>query len=470
MSAQLKIAKNLRLLYWQLLLLIFLLMVSTPAQSLLPPNRSESLIPPKLSLEGAVEKALENNPQTRIAEQGIKLAELKIDEANLAKKPFVQFTSSVTGGNNPVFVFGSRLEQGRFAPSNFALDSLNQPDPLINFRSQVSVQKMLFDQKQSASRVTRARLGRSQAELQLEIVRQELRFQIIRTYYGTVLAQEMLKVSKEAVKSAKANSKKAKDMVEVGMTTEADYLAAEVELANASQHKLEAESGVFTTNAALNIILGRPPEFESEYTDDLTEKYFPLEDRNELIAIALENRPEMQKAELAIESSREQKKALVNQQKLPQVNAFGNFGYSSPYLAAGSTDFTVGVSLTYTLFDAGRKNRLEQATESESLVALEKENLANQIRLEVIRAEQNYQTSRAKIQVSIKTIAQAEEVLRITKDRYTTGLVIFNEVIRAENALVGAKSGLLAARFEYTISYASVLLATGRLNDVRVFR
>lgn len=451
-----------RLSFWQFIILLSLFSVQT--------SFAQNVFPPKIDLESAVEKALENNPQTKMTEKGIRIAELKIDEVKLSKKPLVQFSSSVTGGNNPVFVFGSRLEQGRFGASNFAIDSLNHPNPLINFRSQINAQKSIYDQRQTISRIRQAQIGKSQAELQAEFVRQQLSFNVIRTYYGTVLAKEMVKVSDEAIKSAKANSKKAKDMVEVGMTTDADHLAAEVEVANAFQQKLEAENNLFTSNAALNITLGDKPEFEREYTDDLTEKYFPIEDRNELIRIALENRPEYQKADLAIKTNQEQKKAIINKQKLPEINAFGNFGYSSPYLANGSTDFTVGVSLTYTLFDAGKKNKLDQATEAESLAELEKENLANQIRIEVIQAEQNFKTARGKILVSISTIAQAEEVLRITKDRYNACLVTFNEVIRAETALTRAKSSLLMARYEYTIAYASVLLATGRLNDVRVFK
>lgn len=462
MSINLKINKIFRLLLQQSMFSMILFSAYSAS--------AQSVFPPKIDLESAVEKVLESNPQTKMTEKGIKLAELKIDEAKLSKKPFVQFSSSITGGNNPVFVFGSRLEQGRFRATNFAIDALNDPAPLVNFRSQVNAQKSLYDQRQMASRITQAQIGKSQAELQAEFVRQQLRFNVIRTYYGTVLAKEMVKVSDEAIKSAKANSKKAKDMVEVGMTTDADYLAAEVELANANQQKLEAESNLFTTNAMLNVMLNEKPEFEREYTEELTEKYFPIEDRDELIAIALENRPEYQKADLAIKTNQEQKKAIINKQKLPEVNAFGNFGYSSPYLANGSTDFTVGVSLTYTLFDAGQKNRLEQAAEGESLAELEKQNLANQIRIEVIRAEQNYHTSKAKILVSIKSIEQAEEVLRITKDRYNACLVTFNEVIRAETALTRAKSSLLMARYEYYIAYASVLLATGRLNDVRVFK
>jgi outer membrane protein TolC len=71
--------------------------------------------------------------------------------------------------------------------------------------------------------------------------------------------------------------------------------------------------------------------------------------------------------------------------------------------------------------------------------------------------------------VSIKSIAQAEEALRIVQDRYRLGFAIFDEVIGSETALVRAKHNLLTARYEYYVGAASVLLATGQLTDVRMF-
>ena len=429
---------------------------------------SQSIFPSKLDLERAVEKALAADPQAKIADSGIKIAEAKIAEAKTGKQPVVHFSQSAIRSNNPVFVFGSLLEQGRFGASNFAIDSLNNPKGLFNFRSLVNARMPLFDQRQTRSRVTQAEIGKRQMEFHAESVRQQLRFDVIRSYYGAVLAREMLKVSREAALSAEANRKKTKDMVEVGMTTDADFLAAEVELANANQQNLEAESDLITTLAALNLMLGDKPDVERELVGDLSEKYFPIEPQDELIRIAFENRPDYQRAELAVQISRERTKSIKDQ-KLPSVDAFGNFGYSSPYLANGSSDYTVGVNLTYTLFDAGRKARIEQVTEGETVAEMEKQNLANQISLGVVRALQSYKTARAKIQVSIKSIAQADEALRIIQDRYKFGLTTFNEVLRAEAALVRSRHNLLTARSEYYINYASVLLATGRLNDVRLF-
>lgn len=448
--------------FWRLFLTIFF------ATLFAIPIAAQNVFPPVLTLEKAVETAVQNNPQTRMTEAGIKLAEAKIAEAKTGKSPFVNFSQNVMRSNNPVFGFGSLLEQGRFGTGNFAIDKLNHPNGLNNFRSLISIQKPLFDQHQTRSRVTQANFGKQQAELQAEFVRQNLRFGVIRQFYGTILAQEQVKVTTEAVKAAEANRKKTRDLADVGMTTEADFLAAEVELANAEQQKLEAESDRIVSLSALNITLGEKPDFQYEINTDLQEKFFKVEDQEELLKLALENRADFQKAKLSVEQSKEQTKSAQNT-KLPRVDVFGNYGYSSPYIANGSSDYTVGISLNYTLYDAGRKARIEQTTSAEILAEAQKDDLENQIRLEVIKSYQNYQTSRAKIQVSVKAIAQAEEVLRIVQDRYKFGVSTITEVLRAETALVRAKQNLLSARHDYYIAYAAILLATGRLTDVRFF-
>ena len=429
---------------------------------------AQSIFPPKQDLKDAVEKALTNNPQTRVSESRLRIAELKIREAKTGKKPLVQFSQSVIRSNNPVVVFGSLLEQGRFGTSNFAIDSLNNPNGLTNLRSLVSGSMPLFDQYQTKARIEIATTAMSQAELQAEAVRQQLRFDVVRNFYGVVLGKQMLMVSQEAVRSAEVNRKKTKDMSDVGMTTDADFLAAEVELANVVQQKLEAESQLTVTTAALNLLLGEKPEFQREVIGDLQEKYFPIDDQEASIRIALANRPDYLSSELSVKNSKRQTRA-VKDLKLPKVDAFGNVGYSSPNIANGSTDYTVGISLTYTLFDAGRKARNEQAAEAETLAESEKSVLANQISFGVVRAFQDHKTAKSKIQVSIKSITQAEESLRIVQDRYKFGLTTFNEVIRSESALVRAKHNLLTARYEYYVSYASLLLATGRLTDTRLF-
>lgn len=428
----------------------------------------QGVFPAPLKLESAVEKALDRNPQARLSGSKIALAEIKVKEAKTGMAPTVQFTQSVTRSNDPVFVFSSLLEQGRFKAANFALDSLNDPKGMVNFRSATEFRMPIFDQRQTSARVDRAEIAKQRAELEADAVRQQLRFNVIRSFYGTILAREMLNVSAQAVKAADANSKKSKDMSDIGMTTDADYLAALVERANVGQQKVEAESALVTSLAELNLSIGEKVNLEHDLIGDLQERYFPVDDQDALIRAAFQNRPDYLAAELAIQSGRRESKA-IRDTRLPRVDVFSSVSYNSPYIANGSSDYMVGVSVSYSVFDAGRKYRIEEATEAETSAASEKQVLADQITFEVVRALQNYKTAKAKIEVSIRSIAQAEEALEIVQYRYGSGLSTFDRVVRSEAALVKARHDLLTARYEYLLGYASVLLATGQLRDVRMF-
>lgn len=421
-----------------------------------------------LTLSRAVAIALRTNPATRITAAGREMAEAQIREARAGRRPLLQATETFTTGNNPVLVFGSLLEQGRFTTSNFDLSALNHPDPIANFRSAVTLRFPIFDQRQTETRITQARIKKDQADLQTDQGEQQLRFEVIRSYYGLLLAQARLNVADEAVKTAEADVKRARDMFETGLVVHSDLLAAEVQLSEFRQQKIQATGDVAIAIAALNTALGLPVEMAQQLSGQLTERSFTLESIDALSSQALQNRPDYQRAVLSARASAAQIRGARGE-LLPRVDAFVTAGASSRYLAGGSGDYAAGASVTFNVFDAGRKARIDQAHAAESIANAESEQLANQIRFEIVRAYQQYVSARERLAVVAQVESQASETLRIVQDRYHAGLTTITELLRAETALVRAHSDALNARYEQYVGYANVLLAAGRLKDVAPF-
>ena len=154
---------------------------------------------------------------------------------------------------------------------------------------------------------------------------------------------------------------------------------------------------------------------------------------------------------------------------LPRIDVFANMGVSRYNWVQGSGDYLVGASVTFNLFDAGRSSRIAQARAAATLVASEQEQLANQIRFEVVRACQLFISARERVAVAQRAINQADEALRIVQDRYNEGLTTITEVLRAQTALVRARLNLAGARYDHYVGYANVLLSSGQLNDVQPF-
>src|SRR6266540_2503158 len=79
--------------------------------------------PEELTLPLAVEIAMRTNPLMRATAAGREIADAQAQEAKAGRFPLVQLSETWISGNNPVFVFGSLLEQGRFTQQNFNLRS-----------------------------------------------------------------------------------------------------------------------------------------------------------------------------------------------------------------------------------------------------------------------------------------------------------------------------------------------------------
>lgn len=444
--------------------------------SALPQSQTDSAAAPTvitgsgepLSLSEAVEIALSKNPLTRAAAAGRELADAQLAAARATRWPMFQVSESWTTSNNPVFVFGSLLEQGRFGPDNFLINSLNNPGSLTNFRGGLSVRVPLFDQRQSKARIDVAKLSQQQADQQTELVAQQLRFGVLKSYYGVLLAQSRVMIADEAIQIGMGDLKTIKGKFETGFVVRSDLLAAEVQLAEFRQQKIQAEGDVAIAQAALSTALGLPVNSTHTITDELSERVFYVETPDELKRQALLNRPEYARATLAMFGNARQVRG-ARDEALPRVDAFSSVGMSGRSPVTGSSDYAVGASVTVKLFDAGRKARVNEARAAEAIARAEQEHLANQISFEVVSAYQQFVSAREQLLVVAQTTTQAREALRIVQDRYLEGLTTITEVLRAELALVRARTDTQKARHDHYVAYANVLLATGRLKDVRPF-
>ncbi|HSE20099.1 MAG TPA: TolC family protein [Pyrinomonadaceae bacterium] len=432
-------------------------------------QQSETAQSAQLTLPQAVEIALRKNPLTEAAAAGRALADAQLQEARSGRVPLLQASETFTNSDNPVFVFGSLLEQGRFAPQNFAINSLNHPDPLNNFRSALTLRVPLFDQRQTETHITQARIRRQQADQKTDLVEQQLRFEVVRTYYAVLLSQARLGVADEATKTAEADEKRARDLFETGLTVQSDLLAAQVQLSEFRQQRIQAKAEIVVALAALNAALGSPINTPEQLSGELLDRNFEVESVELLLSEALQNRPDYQQAIASIEANAAQVRGARGEW-LPRVEAVASAGASTRYLVTGgSGDYAVGASVTFNVFDASRKARSDQARATEAMARAQADQLANQIRFEVVRAYQQYSSARERLAVVAQVSAQASETLRIVQDRYHAGLTTITELLRAETALVRARSDVLSARYDQYIGYASVLLSAGRLKDVSRF-
>ncbi len=124
------------------LLLVVPLSLGAPSLSLAQPQDTTTLT---LTLDRAMQDALEANPSVRAARAGVDESAAGIAAARSALFPRVTFSEGWQRGNQPIFVFSTLLASRRFAAANFAIEQLNRPDALGYFHATAGIEQLLFD-------------------------------------------------------------------------------------------------------------------------------------------------------------------------------------------------------------------------------------------------------------------------------------------------------------------------------------
>lgn len=417
----------------------------------------------RVTLRTAVDAVLTTNPAIAGAVAGTRVAEARVDEARASRLPRIDASGTLMRSNNPVFVFGSLLEQGRFGAQHFDPGFLNDPDPLTNDRLALNVRYTLFDQFRRRDLTAQAQNAVGQAAAGGEEARQRLRAETIARFYGALLAEEKRRVAAETVASAEADARSMRDRYEQGLLVESDLLGAEVQLASFRQRLIEAEGDAAIVRAALATLLRRPLDAPIEVSGSIPASASPLPPLDEAVADGVARRGELQIAKNATGNAGVQVRT-ARASRLPRADAFASAGASR-----GDTDHALGLVISVDLFDGGRRARIAQAQAGLEAARASEDAARDRVTMEIVTAWHRARAARERIAVADKSAERAAAASRIVRDRYDHGLTTITEHLRAQTALLAARLELLAARYDSVTGHAELLRSTGGLHDVNEF-
>lgn len=421
-----------------------------------------------LTLAEAVRLALERHPALRAAGHQAEAAAAGVDQARAGFLPRVDFSEGFIESNNPVYVFGSLLNQGRFTQADFAVDRLNHPDPISNWRTNIAGSIPLFMGGRTVLGYQQAQITHEVAERGRARVEHEAIFGVIRAYYGVLLAQDAQVTVDAAVRTAEANLAAAESRFEAGVVVASDALAARVRLARLKEEAIAAANQVRITRAALNDAMGVPLDQSYRIAGRLDPPPLRQERLEGLEALAREHRPDYR--QVALEEQRLEKEVRrVRGAFLPTMHLLGNYEVNNQRFSSdGQDSWSVGVVLNWNLFRGGADHaRMVEAQATHQRAIALRERMASSIALEVRDAFLALQTTRERVAVARDAVAHAEESLRIVQDRYDAGLTTIVELLDSETALTTARTNLIRTLYDATVGQARLDLSLGTLDRAR---
>lgn len=378
--------------------------------------------------------------------------------------PNISFAESATRGNDPVYVFGSLLRQQRFGQADFALNSLNRPAPMNNFTSRFAGQWLAFDSFRTELEIRKSDLQLKSALASVSRSDQEIVHGVVASYEGILFAAKHVEVAQHEVDTAKALLDSSQSRVDAGMAVDSDRLVAATNLAERQQEVIEAEGNLEIAWAQLERVIGAQIPAEQRHLQTIAEKKFEVSPLDQAVLLAQQSRPDREslKQQLAAQ------KVGVQSAKSaygPTISTFGSWETDrTSFAGSGGNNWMAGAELRLDLFPAAKRQQVAAAK-----VALERTQAASasaddQIRLEVTQAWFAHRAASQKLDVARASVTQAEESLRILKDRYESGLATVTELLRVEDAQRQSTANYWQAVFGNTLTYADLQYAMGKLN------
>ena len=290
----------------------------------------------------------------------------------------------------------------------------------------------------------------------LRIEKQSLFEKLVKIYFGTVLAKQVLAARVNAEKGLYKHFDHAKKMEEQGQIAKVERLKAEVSHDKARVERNKAQRNEEMALMALKRLL--KAQDEVIVTNDLfVNKELPVLD--EIITATLNNHPGLG----VLEAKRLQAEGLINVQQgkyLPEMFLFGNYNlYEQDDLASEMTpDWMVGVGVKIPLTTRdGRSGKLKAARSSLLQVDHLKAQAIQDLNLLVEKTWREARIALEEYNGLTSSLALADENITMREKAFTQGLSTSLEVVDAELFLVSIITQRQVASYRYVLSLARLL-------------
>jgi outer membrane protein TolC len=294
--------------------------------------------------------------------------------------------------------------------------------------------------------------------------------QLTQQRYVTLLqAIKNKNVQDEAVELLENQLKDSQNHLTQGLIDKSKYLKVKVELQNAKQAQLQANSNVINAKNALAYLVQESIVLETLQEPVRNETFG--RDFETLYAQSLEKRSEIKYLE-ALKRSQESNIKAVDAVYYPKIdlsldyNKLGDkiIPNGVSYGALGSVnDEVLGkVSFSYDLYSGGKANSTRKRNKAQLMSIVEEiEKTKVDIKLQLQQALEQLKVTQGQIEVAQLSIEEAEENYRITNNRYKQQLDSTTDLLDARLLLTTAKNSLALAEYSYLLAVVDVERVVG---------
>ncbi len=409
-----------------------------------------------LTLQQAIDIALDENPTIKVADKEIQVKKIADTEAWQALLPSVTANASVQhtllaaemnlGGNKfkmgedntNTGVLAGTLSLPLFAPTVYQNMKLTKTD---------------------------IELAREQARnSRLDLVNQ-----VTKAFYQMLLSQDSYKVMQESYKTSKENFDVVNEKYKVGSVSEYDKISAEVQMRSMNSSMVSTQTALTLAELQLKVLMGIDPNIKVVINDKL-ENY-----ENELVLAevddteaALQNNSAMRQFDInremldrALKIQRTSFMPTVSFSLTGQYQSLYNKNWSLwDYDWSPSASFTIGISIP--IFTASNWTKLKTTKLQISELEDNRLNTRRQLAMSAQSYMHNMASSIVQVESNKEAVRQADKAVTIAAKRYDVGKGTILELNQSEVALTQSQLTYNQSIYDYLVNKSELDYTLGR--------
>ena len=338
---------------------------------------------------------------------------------------------------------------------------LFKDDSFVTGSASISVP--LFTSGRISSSIAAAEARERGVGAQVTAATSDVKLAVADAYVGVLRARKAHGVANSNVQTLEALTRDTTSMFERELVPKNELLAVQVALADARQNQLRAANAAAVAAASYNRRLGAPLDRPVELSETLAVPAELAQDLPALVEQAKSRRTEL----AAFDAQAEAYGQLARTERsrvLPQVALSGGYQYLENQFLDDETVGMAGIGVQWAMFDGGQSRKRAAALErNRRAMEQQRADASSQIELQVRQAYLGIQESRQRVEVTAQAAEQAEENLRIARERYTAGLGTQTQLLEAETLRVQALKNRDDATLDAGLAQLRLARAVGAL-------
>jgi outer membrane protein len=321
----------------------------------------------------------------------------------------------------------------------------------------------LFTSGRISSSIAAAEARERGVGAQVTAATSDVKLAVADAYVGVLRARKAHGVASSNVQTLEALTRDTTSMFERELVPKNELLAVQVALADARQNELRAANAAEVAAASYNRRLGAPLDRPVELSESLALPAELSQDLPALVEQAQSRRTEL----AAFDAQAEAYGQLARTERsrvLPQVALSGGYQYLENQFLDDETVGMAGIGVQWAMFDGGQSRKRAAALDrNRRATEQQRADASSQIELQVRQAYLGIQESRQRVEVTAQAAEQADENLRIARERYTAGLGTQTQLLQAETLRVQALRNRDDATLDAGLAQLRLARAVGAL-------